>query len=113
MRLMYGNAIITENMVFGSSGDTGPTFLAGTDLETGTTLWQQRGFKRASVLYADGKLIILDEDGYLGLGRATREGLTILSKAKVAETRAWTSPTLVGKTLFVRDQKHIMALDLG
>ena len=114
MRLMYGNAIIIgDDMVFGSSGDTGPTFLTGTDLFTGKILWQQRGFKRANVLYADGKLIILDEDGQLGLAKATREGLTILSRATVAESRAWTPPTLVGKTLYLRDQKHIMALDLG
>lgn len=85
----------------------------GTDLETGKILWQERGFERASVLYANQKLIILDEDGYLGLGTVTREGLTILSRAKVAETRAWTPPTLVGKTLYVRGQKHIMALGLG
>ncbi|MCP4251393.1 MAG: PQQ-binding-like beta-propeller repeat protein [bacterium] len=113
MRLMHGNGIIIEDMVLGSSGDTGPTFLLATDLETGKILWRERGFKKASVLYADGKLIILDEDGQLGLGQATREGLTILSRAKVAETRAWTPPTLVGKMLYVRDQKHIMALDLG
>jgi outer membrane protein assembly factor BamB len=113
MRLMHGNAIIIADTVFGSSGDTGATFLMGTDLETGRTLWQKRGFEKASILYADGKLIILDEDGHLGLGRATREGLTILSKAKVAERRAWTPPTLVGEILYVRDQKNIMALDLG
>ena len=113
MRLMHGNAIIIGGMVFGSSGDTGPTLLMGTDLETGGTLWRERGFKRASILYADGKLIILDEDGHLALGKATREALTILSKTKVAETRAWTPPTLVGKTLYLRDQKHIMALYLG
>jgi hypothetical protein len=26
---------------------------------------------------------------------------------------AWTVPTLVGKTLYVRDKANIMALDLG
>lgn len=113
MRLMYGNAIIMKNMVFGSSGDTGPTFLMGTDLETGKILWQQRGFKRASSLYADGKLIILDEDGKLALAKATSEGLSVLSECQVTESRSWTPPSLVGSTLYVRDRKHIMALDLG
>ncbi len=42
-----------------------------------------------------------------------REGLTILSRAKEAETGAWTPPTLAGKILYVRGQMHIMALDLG
>lgn len=39
--------------------------------------------------------------------------MTVHSRCTVAEPYAWAAPTLVGKTLFVRDRKKIMALDLG
>jgi hypothetical protein len=35
------------------------------------------------------------------------------SQCKITERISWTVPTLVGKTLYVRDRKHIMALDLA
>ena len=64
-------------------------------------------------VYADGRLIIFDEDGYLGLATATAEGLAVHSKCKIAERFSWAAPALVGTTLYVRDRRHIMALDLG
>ena len=44
---------------------------------------------------------------------ATQDGLTIHSQCQLTEKYSLTAPTLVGKTLYVRDEKHIMALDLG
>jgi len=44
---------------------------------------------------------------------ATPESFTVQSKAKVLEKVTWTVPTIVGKTLYVRDKKNIVALDLG
>jgi hypothetical protein len=83
------------------------------NLETGKRLWLERGFGKSNFIYADGKMIILDEDGQLALATVSPEGITIHAKCKVAERHAWAAPTLVGKTLYVRDRKHIMALDLG
>ena len=37
----------------------------------------------------------------------------MLGKTKIAEKYAWAAPTLVGKTLYVRDRKNVMAFDLG
>jgi len=39
--------------------------------------------------------------------------VTILSQAKVFDTRSWTVPTLVGTTLYARDREKIVALDVG
>ena len=49
----------------------------------------------------------------LTLATATPDGLTVHSQSKVTERYSFTVPTLVGHTLYVRDRKHIMALDLG
>jgi outer membrane protein assembly factor BamB len=113
VRFMFLNAIRLGGYVYGTTGDFGPAFLTALDVKTGEARWQHRGFGRASLLYADGKAIILDEDGDLALARLSPEGVTILAEAKVFETTSWTAPTLVGTTLFARDREKIVALDLG
>jgi hypothetical protein len=75
-------------------------------------LWQNRDFARSTFLHADGKLIILDEDGNLGLAKPDRKGLNVLTRAAVLTNKAWTTPTLVGTTLYLRDRARMMALDL-
>lgn len=113
MKVMHGDSIRIGDLVVGSSGDFGPAFLIGLDLSSGKVLWRQRGFAKATLLYADGKLIILDEEGHLALATATPEGLQVHSRAKVLEDKSWTVPTLVGTRLYLRDNRTIMALELG
>ena len=100
-------------MSYASSGDFGPAFLSAVDLKTGKIAWQDRSFSRAQLVYADGKLIILDEDGTLGLATVSPQGLKVLSRAAVLANVAWTPPTLAGTTLYVRDRKTIAAFNLG
>ncbi len=113
MRMHHCNAIRIGDYVYGSSGDSGPAFFMALNLETGKVAWRERGFAKATCVYADGKVILLDEDGHLALATVTPEGITVHSKCKIAERYAWAAPTLVGKTLYVRDRKHVMALDVG
>ncbi len=114
VRFMFLNAIRLGDHVYGTTGDFGPAFLTALDIKTGKAAWQHRGFGRASLLYADGKAIIMDEDGDLALAKLAPEGVTILSEAKkVFDTTSWTVPTLVGKTLYARDREKIVALNLG
>jgi outer membrane protein assembly factor BamB len=87
--------------------------LLAVNFETGKRVWAKRGFPTASCVHADGKLLILDQDGWLTLATATPEGLMVHSKCQVTEPYSFTVPTLVGTTLYVRDRKHIMALDVG
>ena len=87
--------------------------LLGVNLATGKRVWAKRGYPQASCVHADGKLIILDEDGWLTLATATPDGLTVHSKHQIAERYSFSVPTLAGTTLYVRDRKHIMALDLS
>ncbi len=114
VRFMFLNAIRLGDYVYGTTGDFGPAFLTALNIKTGQAAWQHRGFGRASLIHADGKTIIMDEDGDLALARLAPEGVTILSEAKkVFDTTSWTVPTLVGRTLYARDREKIVALDLG
>jgi outer membrane protein assembly factor BamB len=113
MRVHIGTIIRLGDYAIGSSGDFGPCPTVAIDIKTGEILWQNREFARATYLHVDGKLVIMDEDGNIGLARPTRQGLNVLAKAPALTNRAWTVPTLVGATLYVRDRKEIAAFDLG
>lgn len=113
VRFMFLNAIRLGDYIYGTTGDFGPAFLTALEVKTGKAAWQHRGFGRASLVYADGKAIILDEDGDLALARLAPEGVTILSQAKIFDTTSWSVPTLVGTTLYARDREKMVALDIG
>jgi outer membrane protein assembly factor BamB len=113
LRVHIGTIIRLGDHAYASSGDFGPAFLSAVDLKTGKIAWQDRSFSRAQLVYADGKLIILDEDGTLGLATVSPQGLKVLSRAAVLANVAWTPPTLAGTTLYVRDRRTIAAFNLG
>lgn len=113
VRFMFLNAVRVGDFIYGTTGDFGPAFLTALDVRTGRAAWQHRGFGRASLIYADGKLVVMDEDGDLALARVSPEGVTILAEAKVFDTTSWTVPTLVGTRLYARDREKIVALELG
>jgi outer membrane protein assembly factor BamB len=112
MAVGQGTCVRHGGMVYGSSGDT-PAFITALNVTDGKLGWRERGFSKAMVVHADNKLIILDEDGNLALATPTSEALTIHSKVQLLKQPAWTAPTIVGKTLYVRDKESIMALDLS
>jgi hypothetical protein len=113
MRVHIGTVIRLGDYVYGSSGDFGPAFISAVDMRSGKVVWQDRSFSRAQLLYADGKMIVLDEDGNLGLATVSPEGLSVLARAAILEHVSWTPPTLQGTTLYVRDRRTIAAFNLG
>jgi outer membrane protein assembly factor BamB len=113
MRVHFTNAIRVGDMIYGSSGDFGPAPFTAVNVKTGNVVWRHRGFPRASSLFADGRFIILDEDGHLILATAMPEGLTVTSKVELLQNQSWTVPSLSGTRLYLRDRKNIVALELG
>ena len=112
MPVHIGNLLRIGDTLYGSSGDFGPAPLTALDAKTGNVLWQDRSFPKAAFLYADGKLIAVDEDGNLSLATVSPTGLKVLSRAELLRSNAWTAPALAGTALYVRDRHSLMALDL-
>ena len=109
----FGTVVRLGDYVYLSSGHDGPAFLTCVNFKTGEIAWQKRGFAKAQLLLADGKLILLDQDGTLALIEATPADLRILSQVSLLKHLSWTPPTLVGTTLYLRDRHELMALDLA
>ena len=112
MRVHHSTIIRLGDLVFASSGDFGPAPLTAINVRTGEVAWQDRSFPKANFVYADGKLILLDEDGVLALVTLSPQGMKLISKANVLTNKSWTPPTLAGTKLYLRDRKMIVAMDL-
>ncbi len=109
----FGSVIRVGDYVYLSSGHSGPAFMTAVEVRTGRTAWQTRDFAKAQLLGSGDKLIVLDEDGNLGLAAATPQQFQVLARSPLLTSRSWTPPTLAGTRLYVRDRKGMMALELG
>ncbi len=113
VRIHFGNAVRLGQRIFASNGDFGSAPFAAIDVATGEMAWRDRSVTRATLIGAGNQLVILDEDGNLAIATPEANGLIVHAKAPLLSERAWTAPTLSGTTLYARDRKLIVAVDLG
>ena len=114
LRLHHGNAIRVGDAIYFSSGGKGSqAILSAVDVRSGTIHWQERSIQKATFVWADGKLITLDQDGNLMIAYPSTQGFKITAKAPLLTNLSWTPPALVGTRLYIRDRRTLMAVDLG
>ncbi|MCB9857442.1 MAG: PQQ-like beta-propeller repeat protein [Phycisphaerales bacterium] len=90
------------------------------DFKTGELKWEERGneYKHGSVLFADGKLILLTQLGELKIGEASPEGFkatgttTVFPQTGAKNEQCWTVSTLAYGRLFLRNLDKLVCLDL-
>ena len=109
MKVFHNNGVRLGDYLYAGSHE----FVAAHNVRTGQTAWKERGFSEANVLFADGKLILLDENGQLALATVSPKEFKVHSKVQLLEKPSWTAPTLGGTRLYVRGSKTLLALDLG
>lgn len=107
------NVILVGDTLYGGAGHGASSHIAALNLKTGDAPWKERGYTNPQMIYADGKIIVLDESGKLTLATPSADGLKVLSSAQVFTDKAWTIPTLVGTQLYLRNGETIQALDIG
>ena len=112
LRVYYTNVAWVDGVLYGSSGDAGPTLFTAVDAGTGDVLWQTREIARSSMVAAAGRLILRDEAGHLILARGSRAGVIVDGRAVMASAGPPTPPALQGTRVFLRDRQSILAVDL-
>ena len=114
LRLHHGNAIRIGDAIYFSSGGKGSqAILTAIDVRSGKIHWQQRSIEKATFVWADQKLITLDQDGNLMIAHPSPEGFRIAAQAELLTHLSWTPPVLVGTRVYLRDRRNLMAVDLG
>jgi len=111
-QISYSNAVRQGEWVFASTGESA-SFITATSLKDGAQAWKERGFAGANLIRVGNEYLLLDYDAVLALVELDRKGMTVVTKSSIGEKRTWTPPTLVGTSLFVRDDYRIRALDLA
>ena len=73
-----------------------------------------RSIGHASVLYADGKLILFNDTGEVILARANPDRFEPLGRARVLSGEiCWTQPMLYRRHLYLRNHSYVVCLYLG
>ena len=112
LRVHHGNMLVLGSHVYGSSGDFGPAPMTALDVTTGGVAWQSRTFPKATLVQAGHRTVVLDEDGRLAIVALAPSGMKVLQEAQITTKLSWTAPTLIGRRLYVRDRKALVAIDL-
>jgi outer membrane protein assembly factor BamB len=114
LRLHNGNAMWIDGVLYFTSGGKGSqAILSAVEASSGKILWQERSIQKATFIWADRKLITLDQDGNLMLANPSQQGFQVNAKSELLTTLSWTPPVLVGTRVYIRDRQSIMAVELG
>ena len=73
------------------------------NFETSEVKWSQDGMGTGSLMLADGKLIILSEDGKLVTAEASPEGFKEISSTQILTYKCWTVPVLANGRIYARN----------
>ena len=108
MRNHFSTCVYYQEHLYGFDDAT----LVCMNFRTGKITWKKKDFQKASLLIADGKLIVLGESGQLALAEATPADYREISSFQFSRNRCWTAPVLADGRLYVRDEEKIVCFDL-
>ena len=121
MALHWNTPIEHDGYLYGSSGYHGPEAeLRCVEWKTGKLRWSEPGMGRSSLLFVDGVLVSLSEDGTLRLIRATPERYEELAEWELAAADgapllaypAWAAPALARGLLYIQGADRLMCLQV-
>ena len=77
---------IGDAIYFSSGGKGSQAILSAVDARSGKIHWQERSIEKATFVWADQKLITLDQDGNLMIAHPSPQGFKISAKAPLLST---------------------------
>ncbi len=110
----YATCIADGGLIYGLHGrdDQGQASLRCIDPDKQKIVWQKDDFGYATLLFADGKLIVQKTDGTLVLVKASPSQYTELASAQIFNTKTFALPALAAGRLYARDERTLKCLDL-
>jgi outer membrane protein assembly factor BamB len=102
MRNHYSSSVLVGDYLYGYSS----SILTCMRFDTGEVAWRDRSVGKGQVVYADGKLYLLSEDGNVGLAEADPTGYKEISRFAIGSRQfpTWTLPVIANGKLYLRDQ---------
>jgi outer membrane protein assembly factor BamB len=104
MRTQLNACVHLEGFLYGIDGDTSTSnALRCVEWKSGTVRWSFDGVGCGALMVADGKLIVLSEQGELLVGAASPKGFTPTARTKVLDGKCWTVPVLANGRIYCRN----------
>lgn len=110
MRNHHSSSVLIGDHLYGFSG----SILTALKFDTGEVAWRDRSVGKGSLVYADGHLYCLSENGVVGLVEATPTGYKEKGRFRIQQDSlpTWAHPVVAGGRLYLRDQDTIYAYDV-
>jgi hypothetical protein len=110
MRNHHSSSILIGDYLYGFSSG----ILTAMRFDTGEVAWRDRSVGKGSLVYADGNLYALSENGVVGLIEATPTAYREKGRFRIQQDSlpTWTHPVIAGGRLYLRDQDTIYAYDV-
>jgi len=113
----FNNSVLVGGHLYGFDGNSHNARnveLVCMEFDTGKVLWRHKGLGCGSLIAADGKLIVLSDDGRLVVVQAAPDGYKPLTdEAQVLGGKCWTSPVLSHGRVYCRNAKgDLVCVDL-
>ena len=109
MKNHYATSILHNNHLFGFDN----SILKCIDAQSGEEKWKARGYGKGTLIYADGRFIVLGEKGNLGLIDASTESFREISQFKALKGKCWTVPTITDGNLYLRNERKVACYDIS
>jgi outer membrane protein assembly factor BamB len=116
LRMHWATPVYHGGYLYGCSGSgSSDAELRAVDYMTGRVMWRRPGLGRTTLLYVDGHLVVLTEEGRLLLVKATPRRYELLAETSGAlvEYPAWSPPVLSHGLLYVRGKNRLVCLELA
>lgn len=115
MSSQYTTCIEHEGLLYGIDGrqDIPPADLKCFDPKTREVKWSEPSFGYASLVAADGKLLIAKSDGELVLAELNSTAFRPLAQAQIFDDTVRALPALAGGRLYLRDTRTLKCLEVG
>ena len=110
MRNHHSSSVLIGDHLYGFSS----AILTAMKFDTGEIAWRDRSVGKGSLVFADGHLYCLSENGVVGLVEATPTGYKEKGRFKITQDSlpTWAHPVVAGGRLYLRDQDTIYAYDV-
>ncbi|MGA2621973.1 MAG: PQQ-binding-like beta-propeller repeat protein, partial [Thermoguttaceae bacterium] len=117
MGLLFHSGVLVDGHVYGpysNSGEADTTLLQCVSWDTGEVKWTHAGFGFSPLVAADGKLILITDDGELVVAEASPKAYKELARAKVfpSKSKSWVCPVLCGGRIYCRGGENAVCLDV-
>jgi outer membrane protein assembly factor BamB len=110
MKNHYGSSVLIDGYLYGFSG----RILTAMNFATGEVAWRDRSVGKGQIIYADGRLYILGEDGIVGLVEPDPSEYREVSRFEIGsgDYPTWTLPVIADGRLYLRDQDRLYAYEV-